>query len=43
MVFEQVLGNALAQLAHTAELCSLIPGVARTYFVKTFNEAPSGA
>lgn len=39
MVFEQVLGNALAQLAHTADLFSLDPTVARTYFVKTFSEA----
>ena len=38
MVFEQVLGNALAQLAHTAYLFSLDPDVTRTYFVKAFSE-----
>ena len=38
MVFEQVLGNALAQLAHTADLFSLDPSVKRTYFVKAFSE-----
>ncbi len=39
MVFEQVLGNALAQLAHTADLFSLDPDVSHTYFVKEFSEA----
>lgn len=39
MVFEQLLGNALAQLAHTAELFSLDPEVKRTYFVKEFSGA----
>ena len=39
MVFEQLLGNALAQLAHTADLFSLDPEVSRTYFVKTFDES----
>ncbi|MDR3525844.1 MAG: hypothetical protein P4L57_01095 [Rhizomicrobium sp.] len=39
MVFEQLLGNALAQLAHTADLFSLDPDVAHTYFVKAFNGA----
>lgn len=39
MAFEQVLGSALAQLAHTADLFSLDPAVARTYFVRTFSEA----
>ncbi|MBV8361735.1 MAG: hypothetical protein JO189_27925, partial [Deltaproteobacteria bacterium] len=38
MVFEQLLGNALAQLAHTADLFSLDPGVAHTYFAKAFND-----
>lgn len=37
MVFEQLLGNALAQLAHTADLFSLDPTMARTYFVKVFD------
>lgn len=37
MVFEQLLGNALAQLAHTSDLFSLDPAVARTYFVKPFD------
>src|SRR5262249_33656164 len=39
MVFEQLLGNSLAQLAHTADLFSLDPAVARSYFVKEFSEA----
>jgi len=38
MVFEQMLGNSLAQLAHTADLFSLDPTVARTYFVKELKE-----
>lgn len=37
MAFEQLLGNALAQLAHTSDLFSLDPTVARTYFVKPFD------
>jgi hypothetical protein len=32
MVFEQLLANAYAQLAHTADLFSLDAGVSRTYF-----------
>lgn len=39
MVFEQMLGNALAQLANTAKLFSLDPAIDRTYFVKDFSEA----
>ncbi|MDN3514413.1 MAG: hypothetical protein NG747_08440 [Candidatus Brocadia sp.] len=39
MVFEHLLGNALAQLAHTADLFSLDNTVKRTYFVKEFREA----
>lgn len=39
MVFEQLLGNAFAQIANTAKLFSLDPRVDRTYFVKQFNEA----
>ena len=38
MVFEQLLGNALAQLAHTADLFSLAPSIARTYFVRLFDD-----
>lgn len=38
MVFEQLMGNALTQLAHTADLFSLDPGVTRTYFVKEFTD-----
>jgi hypothetical protein len=38
MVFEQLLGNAHAQLAHTADLFSLDPSVARTYFVRLFDD-----
>jgi hypothetical protein len=39
MVFEQILGNAFAQIAHTAELFSLNPAVDRTYFIREFSEA----
>lgn len=39
MVFEQILGNAFAQLAHTADLFALDPSVARTYFVREFSAA----
>lgn len=39
MVFEQLLGNAFAQIANTAKLFSLDPRVDHTYFVKEFNEA----
>lgn len=38
MVFEQILGNALAQLAHTGDLFSLDPSISRTYFVRAFGE-----
>jgi hypothetical protein len=37
MVFEQLLANAYAQLAHTAELFSLDPAVAHTYFAGKLN------
>lgn len=37
MVFEQLLGNALAQLAHAGELFSLDPTLARSYFIKPFD------
>lgn len=39
MVFEQHLGNAFAQIAHTADLFSLDPTIRRTYFVREFSEA----
>ena len=39
MVFEQLLGNAFAQLAHTADLFSLDPDIERTYFVHEFSDA----
>ena len=39
MVFEQLLGNALAQLAGTADLFSLDPNVANTYFSQMFSES----
>jgi len=39
MIFEQLLGNAFAQLAHTAELFSLDPAVDRTYFIREFSES----
>jgi hypothetical protein len=38
MVFEQILGNAFAQIAHAADLFSLDPGVRQTYFVMQFSE-----
>ncbi|WEN13757.1 hypothetical protein PY254_10925 [Rhodanobacter sp. AS-Z3] len=34
LVFEQLLGNALAQLAHSSDLFSLDASITRTYFVK---------
>lgn len=37
LFFEQILGNAFAQIAHTADLFSLDPGVEHTYFVKLFS------
>lgn len=36
MVFEQLLGNSLAQLAHGADLFSLDQDVKHTYFVRDF-------
>lgn len=36
MVFEQLLSNAFAQVAHSAELFSLDPAARRTYFVREF-------
>jgi len=39
MVFEQFIGNAFTQLAHTADLFSLDPAVKRTYFAREFSEA----
>ena len=39
MVFEQLLGNAFAQIANAAQLFSLDSTVKHTYFVKLFNEA----
>ncbi|MDD5268363.1 MAG: hypothetical protein PHO08_14750 [Methylococcales bacterium] len=36
MLFEQILGNGFAQLAHTADLFSLDPLIERTYFVLEF-------
>ncbi|MFH1120019.1 MAG: hypothetical protein V1775_09350 [Bacteroidota bacterium] len=38
MVYEQLLGNAFAQLSHTGDLFSLDPGTRRTYFVTQFSE-----
>jgi hypothetical protein len=38
MVFEQLLGNAFAQVAHTADLFSLDPAVRQTYFVREFTK-----
>lgn len=38
MVFEQLIADALEQLAHTADLFSLDPTIAHTYFVKAFDD-----
>lgn len=38
LVYEQILANALAQIAHAADLFSLDATVTRTYFVKLFND-----
>ncbi|MFZ3087614.1 MAG: hypothetical protein WA123_06070 [Methylotenera sp.] len=38
MVFEQLLGNAFAQVAHAANLFSLDPDEKRTYFERQFSE-----
>ncbi|GAB1402884.1 hypothetical protein MASR1M74_00620 [Lentimicrobium sp.] len=38
LLYEQLLGNAFAQIAHTRELFSLDPATDRTYFVKEFSE-----
>ncbi len=39
LVFEQILGNAFAQIANTAKLFSLDPAVDRTYFVRELSES----
>jgi len=36
LIYEQLLGNAFAQVANVSELFSLDPAVNRTYFVKEF-------
>ena len=38
LVYEQLLANAFAQIAHVPELFSLDPAVDKTYFVKAFSE-----
>jgi len=38
LVYEQLLGNAFSQVAHTGDLFSLDPATRRTYFVKQFSE-----
>jgi hypothetical protein len=38
LVYEQLLGNAFAQISGVPELFSLDPAVDRTYFVKAFTE-----
>lgn len=37
MVFEQLLGNAFAQVAHTADLFSIDHRIGRTYFFREFS------
>ena len=39
MVFEQLLGNAFAQVANTANLFSLDPTIEHTYFIREFSES----
>ncbi|HEY6871623.1 MAG TPA: hypothetical protein VI298_02725 [Geobacteraceae bacterium] len=38
-VFDQLLGNAFAQLAHVNDLFSLNPDIKQTYFFQEFNKA----
>jgi hypothetical protein len=38
LVFEQILADAFAQIAHTADLFSLDTNIVATYFVKEFKE-----
>jgi len=38
LIYEQLLGNAFAQIANVSELFSLNPAVDRTYFVKEFTK-----
>lgn len=38
LMFEQLLGNAFAQLAHAADLFSLDPNIRQTYFSRTFTK-----
>lgn len=39
MVFEQILGNCFAQIAHVADLFALRPDVDRTYFHRLLSES----
>ena len=38
LAFEQLLGNAFAQVAHMADLFSLDPAISRTYFSRQFDD-----
>ncbi len=38
LIYEQLLGNAFAQIANVSELFSLSQGIDRTYFVKEFSK-----
>ena len=42
LAFEQLLGNAFAQVAHTADLFSLDPAISQTYFSRQFSNAVLG-
>jgi hypothetical protein len=42
LAFEQLLGNAFAQVAHTADLFSLDPTISQTYFSRQFSDAVLG-
>ncbi|GAB3573322.1 hypothetical protein [Hymenobacter daeguensis] len=42
LAFEQLLGNAFAQVAHTADLFSLDPAISQTYFSRQFSDAVLG-
>lgn len=39
LVFEQIMANALAQVAHTADLFSLDPAMSQTHFTQLLSEA----
>ncbi|MBO2011557.1 hypothetical protein [Hymenobacter negativus] len=42
LAFEQLLGNAFAQVAHTTDMFSLDPAISQTYFSRQFSDAVLG-